>query len=447
MEDQTTEWKRSWKDEYMKTIAAFNNTVGGKFFIGIENDGVVSGVTDTNLLLKRLSDSIRNKLELTPSVEEVSIEGKKCVVITVEKGKRKVKLDGIFYKRVGSTTQSVTGHEEMHWAMFNMGLSWTDFPARVGIDELSQEAINFFVKKGLESKRMSPAETEGSNESLFRRHNMMNEYGLCSSAALLFMEVPGSRYYSAPVKIGAFDKNERLLRLDKVDCAVIKQPDRAMEVLLMGYILGTDVVEGLMMKRRYPYPERALREAVTNAICHRDYSSVIETTIRVYPDHVRIANPCFIHPGWTTEDLLTWNGSRPTNPAIAEAFFKMGYIEHYGTGLTMIREECKAMNIPLPEYNIRYNEFLEVIFRLPEKKDKGSSENILADPTGLTVIELKVYDIVCKGNFETATEMSEILDVSEKTVRRALTKLTELGHIERIGADKKGAWVPISKTR
>ncbi|MCL2148442.1 MAG: putative DNA binding domain-containing protein [Methanomassiliicoccaceae archaeon] len=442
MESQITEWKRSWNPDYMKTIAAFSNTDGGQFIIGIEDDGTVTGIEDPRSLLKMLPDTIKNKLGITPSVEVVDIEGKSCIMITVKKGDYLVDLDGAYYRRAGSTTQRITGGELKSLLLFDAKMSWTDMHAKgVGLEDLSKEAIGFFVKKGLESKRISSKAAETSNEPLLKRHGFMDEGGLRNSAAILFLEEPGRTFYSSVVKIGAFDEGGRLIRLDAVDCPAVMQPDKAMGVLLSGYILGTDVVEGLMMVRRYPYPERALREAVMNAICHRDYSSVVETAIRVYPDHVSISNPCIMPPGWTKEDFLTLDESKPPNPAIAQAFFEMGYIERYGTGIAMIMDECRKMNLPLPEYRMKHVDVIEVTFRLPEKKGDGTTGKIPAGVHSLSDKEAEVCELIQGNSRITISDMSKKLGLTTRQVELIIASLKEKGIVERAGSKKAGSWV------
>jgi ATP-dependent DNA helicase RecG len=196
----------------------------------------------------------------------------------------------------------------------------------------------------------------------------MDKKGLRKSGAVLFMGNPWGVSHATPVKIGAFNERGVLLRDDVVECPVIMQPDRVMDILLNKYVQGTNEVVGLMMTVKYPYPERALREAVMNAIVHRDYSSVVETCIRVYPDRVRISNPGRLPNGWTKDGLAGEHGSEPANPKIARAFFSMGYIEKYGTGIGMMRGECAAAGVPEPEYVVE-KRVVGVIFRLPEKRD------------------------------------------------------------------------------
>jgi ATP-dependent DNA helicase RecG len=212
-----------------------------------------------------------------------------------------------------------------------------------------------------------------------------------------------------------------------------------MDMLLNKYILGTDEIEGLMRVTKYPYPEKALREAVMNAIVHRDYSGVAETYIRVYPDRVRISNPGILPAGWTENDLLKEHGSEPANPAIAKVFFDMGYTERWGSGIGMICEECRAMNICEPEYNITESS-IEIVFRLPEVPAEDIPERDDA-MNGLSPAELKVYDAIAEGSAVTREEISGSAGISLAAVKRSVTKLTETGLIERIGSDRNGKWV------
>lgn len=152
METQNREIKESWNSKFLNSLCAFANMDGGGLMvIGIKDNNEVIGVKDPQNLLKVIPDDIRNKLDVKASVEAVVIENKTCIKITVERGNRYIDLDGVFYKRVGNTTQKVAGDELQSWILFNLKKSWTDLPAEgIGVNELSREAIDFFVKKGIE---------------------------------------------------------------------------------------------------------------------------------------------------------------------------------------------------------------------------------------------------------------------------------------------------------
>jgi len=394
-------------------------------------------------LLEELPSTIRNKLGIKPSIRAESTDGKMCVVITVIPEGQMIDLDGRYYKRVGSTTHMITGEELRNRILSSKGISWTDLPAeKIGMDRLSKDAIKFFVDKGMESGRMSPEAAKSDAESLLRRYELMDDRGLRNSAAILFLELPGMVFSSPTVKIGAYSEGGRLLRHDRIDCPVVMQPDRVMKVLLDKYVQGTDRIEGLMMVTKYPYPVKAIREAIMNSLSHRDYSSVVETYVRVYPDHIDISNPGSLPPGWTEENLFKKHDSKPANKHIANVFYDMGYIERFGSGLELIEEECNAMGVPLPEYSIEQDR-IEITFRLPERPPAAAKVVSFDD---LTPIELRIYTIITESDAVTRVEIAESADVSLAAVKRVIAALTEKGFIKRVGSRKSGRWESNVKT-
>ena len=447
-ETQDRELKESWDVKFLKSLCAFaNQDGGGVMIIGIADTGRVIGVNDPQRILKKIPDDIRNQLKIKASVKTIVIEGKTCIEITVEKANRYVDLRGVFYKRVGNTTERVVGEELRSWILSDMKFSWTDLPAKgIKIKDLSKDAINFFIKKGTESGRMSMAAREGGTESLLKNYELMDDNGLRVSGAVLFSEVHWQASRATPVRIGAFSEDGRLLRDDMIDGPVIMQPDRVMDLLLNKYIPGTNELEGLMMVTKYPYPEKALRESIMNAIVHRDHSSVVETYVRVYPDHVKISNPGRLPAGWTVERLLTEHDSKPANPAIAGAFFAIRYIEKYGTGVGMMRNECKAMNIPEPEYNIEADR-VQIIFRSRKNGDITVSNGVTAEGSDLTDNESKIYELIIAGKGTKIADMSEASGISSRTVSRILDNLVDRGYIQRIGGDKNGKWMPVPRSK
>ena len=415
--------------------------------VGIRDNNEVIGVKDPQYELKRVPDDIRNKLDVEATVEAVVIDGKTCIKIIVEKGDRYVDLDGVFYKRVGNTTQKVKGKELESWVLSNMRLTWVDLPAEdIKIGDLSQEAMDFFVKTGIESGRMSPEAAKQNNTTILERYKLMDDKGLRNSAAILFLKEPRFSYPPAVVRIGAFTEDDKFLRHDLIDCAVVLQPDRALKVMLDQYILGKDELRGAMLVRGYPYPVRALREALINAIIHRDYSGKIATYVRVYPDRVKISNPGSLPMGWTTEDLFKYHKSEPRNPTIADVFHDMGFIEQWGSGIETIREECKAKGIPEPEYDV-VDDGIEVTFRLPEKKDKDVPVRTTVDVSDLTDRGSQIYALICAGNMSTTAKISEAAGIPLRTVKRDVAKLVEMGFVQRIGGDRYGKWVPASRSK
>jgi ATP-dependent DNA helicase RecG len=323
-----------------------------------------------------------------------------------------------------------------------MRTSWTDLhDKKIKIGDLSQDAIDLFIQAGIKSKRMSSKAAHSDRETLLRNYSLMDDEGLKKSAAILFLPRTKRSSYSPDTKIGAFDEKDMLLRDDWIDGPVISRPDRIMNIILEKYIQGTYDIEGLKRVTKYPYPVKAIREAVMNSTVHRDYSSSMETSIKVYPNRLEIFNPGRLPEGWTAENLLRKHSSKPANETIAKVFYDMEYIEKWGFGIGMMRKECKEMGLPEPEYEIT-SDGIEIIFRLPEKNDENVPK---MEWVNLKGNEFKIYGLIHEGKVTTAPEMAKSIGISERTVRRIAAKLIERGYIERIGGDKTGKWAPVSK--
>ncbi len=113
-----------------------------------------------------------------------------------------------------------------------------------------------------------------------------------------------------------------------------------MELLLTKYTRALVSYKGLSRIETYEYPEKALREALLNAVSHKDYAGCTPIQIRVYPDSIKIWNEGRLPEDWTVANLLQEHSSRPYNTDIANAFFRSGYVESWGRGIDKITEQC-----------------------------------------------------------------------------------------------------------
>jgi ATP-dependent DNA helicase RecG len=134
--------------------------------------------------------------------------------------------------------------------------------------------------------------------------------------------------------------------------------DKAEDLVYLKYFKGIISYEGLQRIENYPIPRQAFREAVLNAIIHRDYSTGNPIHIHIYPDKVLIYNDGKLPANWTVEDLFAAHTSKPYNPLIAGAFFRSGQIEACGRGVQKIAEACKLWGKAEPFYRIRTNEIM-----------------------------------------------------------------------------------------
>lgn len=152
----------------------------------------------------------------------------------------------------------------------------------------------------------------------------------------------------AYVKIGYFRTDSDLLYHDEVHGDLFTQVDGIMDLLLTKYLKASIFYEGVQRVETFPVPESALREALLNAVAHKDYATGIPIQISVYDDKILFWNNGRLPDDWTVERLLAKHPSQPFNPDIANAFFRAGMIEAWGRGIEQMQADCEAQSAPRP---------------------------------------------------------------------------------------------------
>lgn len=179
----------------------------------------------------------------------------------------------------------------------------------------------------------------------------------------------------------------------------------------------------------WDYPFEALREAVINAICHRDYRYDSEIQLKIYEDSLTIWNPGGLPPELTIDDLYDpRHASRPRNRLIAEVFYDIMLIEKYGSGIPRIIEACKRNRIPIPKFEEKFCGFL-ITFRkdfytiedIEKLRNQGFEDNQIN-----TIIYIKENGKI------TNVEYQMLNNVKKRQAAYGLNKLIEKGIIERI---------------
>jgi len=236
--------------------------------------------------------------------------------------------------------------------------SWTDSLSDMKIDIISEEATGYYVKAGTASKRLPPYFSGDARRILKWLWVLDTNDFVTVSAALLFGKDVNRNAMGSVVKIGGFSDTGKLLREDIVDIPVVMQPDAAMRILYEKYIPRH---EGTEKGIAYRYPMAAVREALMNAVIHKDYETFEPIIVKVYQNRMSISNPGTLPKRWNIDKLRKDHGSIVHNRNIADVFYDMGYIEGWGTGIRNIRESCKKNGNPEPKFSAGRNG-IEVTF-------------------------------------------------------------------------------------
>ena len=270
---------------------------------------------------------------------------------------------------------------------------------------------------------------------------------MCTGGSQKRIDGPHSVKYSpekwqlgAYVKIGYFETDADLLYQDEIHGSILEQIDKIVELVYLKYMRSKITYEGMQRIERYFVPEEALREALLNALCHKQYQSGVPIQISVYEDKLYIANCGCLPENWTLENLMNKHASSPYNPNIAHVFYLAGFIESWGRGIEKICSACEKDGVPQPEYTINPGDIM-IKFTAPEDRVIRVTERVTVKVTDkVTDKEQELLTLLTEDPGYTMPQLAERLGVSRKTVAARLKKLKDAGLIERIGSDRKGYW-------
>ena len=353
-ESQHTEYKRHWKDDLLKWLCAFANAEGGTLMVGYNDQGDAVGMDQADKLLEDIPNKVRDVLGIVVDVNLVQHGNLQTLHIKVPAYPYPVSYKGEYHYRSGSTKQELKGAALDRFLLRKQGLHWDGVPLpHVQTNQLQEQTLKNFRQQAVHSQRLPDTALTESTELLLERLRLTHAPYLKRAAALLFHPEPDRFVTGAVIKIGAFGQsNADLLHHDEITGNLFTQATAAVEVLKLKYLKARISYDGLYRKERYPLPMAALREAILNAIVHKDYASHIAIQISVHPDKLMIWNPGQLPADWTLEKLMVKHESHPFNPDIANAFFRAGLIESWGRGIERITEACEQDGYPAPVWTL-----------------------------------------------------------------------------------------------
>jgi ATP-dependent DNA helicase RecG len=327
--------------------------------------------------------------------------------------------------------------------MRKYGRTWDAVPVpHIKAADLDTVSFREFRKKSLVRQRLSEEDLDITDEQLLENLKLTADGGYLKRAAVLvFHEDPEKWVTGAYVKIGYFRSDDDLVYQDEVHGSLIAMPDKVVDIIYDKYFKGIISYEGLQRVETYLANKDALREAVLNAIVHKDYATGIPIQIRVYDNKVTIFNAGALPANWTLQHLLTTHTSMPHNPDIANAFFKSGMTEAWGRGIEKIINSNVGAGKPKPEFEIIGE---DSGFRVTFYGDANITVNDTANITvkiKLNKTQNKIIALMAKKPSVTAEMLSAEIGITVRNIKANIKNLKEAGLIDRVGADKNGDWV------
>ncbi|MDR2446812.1 MAG: putative DNA binding domain-containing protein [Treponema sp.] len=345
-ETNNIEFKREYTDDIKKAVMAFANSGGGVIYVGRDNEGNVYPTPDMDGTLTRITNSIRDGLlpDVTMFVRyEMSESG---IAVTVSEGTHKpyflpekgLKPSGVYVRQGAS---SVPASFEQIRAMIKLTDGDRFETARSLTQGLTfREAADEFERCGV-----------AFGESRMRTLGIIGADGLYTNLGLLL-----SDQCAHTIKFAVFNgtKKGEFKTRKEIEGSVLRQMRSAFDFLSLSNNLFANL-SGLDRVEQYDYPEIAVREAMLNAIIHRDYSFSGSIIVNVYDDRMEFVSLGGLMPGLRTEDLFV-GVSQPRNEKLANVFYRLKHIEAYGTGLRLIMQYYEDFEVK-PEITATHGAF------------------------------------------------------------------------------------------
>lgn len=443
-ESQNTEYKESWRDEYLKWLCGFANAQGGTIYIGIDDAGNVVGVKDVKKLMEDIPNKIQQGLGIVADVNKHTKDGKDYLEIKVDPSSFPISYHGEFHYRSGATKQQLTGIALTEFITKKTGVRWEDVTVDgITVDDLDAESFKIFRREALRSKRMTEAELNISNEELLSKLKLLSNGKLKRSAVLLFYGDPSIVQVGSYVKVGKF-AHGTVEYHDDLEGSLISTADKVVDLIYLKYLKAKISYEHDRRVETYPFARNAIREAIYNAIAHNCYMYGTPIQIRIEEEQIIISNRCILPEGWTAETLMQPHDSIPYNPDIANVFYRAGYIETWGQGIQKICDECIAIGAKLPRYEI-LGTGIRVYFpalksALIDQPIVPKSHSAKTDGTLDDTMALKIIEIIRSKPDITLDQLSAEAGIARRTLVRYMSALKEAGRIERVGGKRYGHW-------
>ena len=405
-ESKELELKSTIKNTFLKTVSAFSNYNSGKIIFGIDDNGKIIGLENIEKLCLDLENKINDNINPKPDFKFIKDTKKNIITLIVEEGLNKPYLyKGKAYKRNDTSTVEVDKVELNRLILLGLNQYYEELKAR-------KQNLEFKVlTKELEDK----LSLKDVSKDVLKTLNLYDEKNGYNNAA----ELLADKNTFSGTDIAKFGKNidEILDRNLFINMSIISQFQKTLEVFNRYYkyeqILGSERIEKELI------PEKAFRETIANALIHRTWDVNSNIRVSMYEDKIEISSPGGLPSGISEKEYLNGQISQLRNPILANIFFRLKYIEMFGTGIRRINESYKDYAIK-PAFEIFEN---SIKITLP----------IIKTELFLTKDERIIMDILEKGAILSSSEILKMTEFKKDKLNRLLKKLIQKNYIKIIG--------------
>jgi len=448
-ESEQLEFKRSSAQfaRAGETLCAFANSRGGQVLVGVGPDGSVVGQTLADKTFQELAQMLRRfDPPIAVETERVPVGAKGLEVLVLKTACASDSLpcayDGRPYQRAGTTTSVMPqeSYQRILRERMHSRHRWENEVVDAAIEELDTQDIRRTIQTGIAGGRLAADTSADDLTDVLDRLGLRVRGSLVNAAVVVFGRKFLPHHPQCQLRLARFrgtDKNE-FADQRQLHGHAFELLSEAMRFLTRHLPVAGRIESGLFERIDEPlFPPVALREALVNAFCHRDYSQAGgAVSVAIYDDRLEIWSSGELPLGMKVEDLKREHLSRPRNPLIAEVFYRRGLVERWGRGTQKIVELCLRAGHPEPE-------FLEVAGAVGVRFLPSGYVAPLRVAHDLTDRQRRILQVVAGLKESSFANIRGELNssVADRTLRDDLFHLKRLGLIHSRGHGRGAAWL------
>lgn len=429
-ESKYIEYKREYTKSILKTVSAMANYHDGYIIIGIENDLKIIGVDNPIAVRLALENSINDNLVPRPYYEiiEKKIDDKTLVILKVYLGENTpYRYNSKAYKRVDTSTVPTDRIEYENLILRGRNIGYDSLIYHG--DNLHFEYLNRKISQRLGIGILT--------KDIFRSLGLMKYEEYTTAAALLSDNNPIN---SARMSLVRFDSDTMLNIKDRSilkNISIIEAFDKSID-FYEKHINKAEIIKEAYRETVEEVPLVAFREAIANAIVHRDYMIDADIRVEFFDDRIEVMSPGGLPIGITEEEYLEGRVSIPRNSIIADIFLRLGIIERLATGIRRIKGYYRDKNVQ-PEFLIAQNSIKVILPKI------NSSSNLLKRTdertNGLTETELKILKYIDATGRISRKEAETVLVLKKTQTVQVLNEMVKKGILIKLGSGKNTIYV------
>ncbi|HBM48283.1 MULTISPECIES: ATP-binding protein [unclassified Clostridium] len=408
-ETRILEFKETITNTFLKTVSAFSNYDGGTVLFGIDDDGNIKGLPDVKQACLDIENKINDSITPQPDYTLEIKNNDQTIKLTVKSGLQKPYLyKSKAYKRNDTATIEVDTLEFSRLVLDGKNIRFEELPCKD--QELSFEILHRKLK---ETVRI-----ENFDKDTLKTLNLYNDGNGFNNAAGLLAD----KNHFPGIDIVKFGENISIIQKRSTfeNVSVLEVYEKAIEVFRDYY--QYEVIQGADRKKMEKIPEAAFREAIANALIHRVWDVDSQIRVSMFDDRIEIVSPGGLPSGITEEEYLAGKLSVLRNRNLANVFYRLGFVEIFGTGITRIKQ-LYAEGLIKPDFEVSENA-IKIVLPIFEKN---------AD---LTEDEIVIYKLLSKTMLKPISEVAPYVPFGKSKTTKLLKEMCQKGVITVEGKGK-----------